>query len=151
MSHEEKREELAEVIHYGLRRDDYGVANEDERDEVLTVADAVIESGLFPSHEELEAQVAELQSLISAVFGALDGEGINYQYGEFKNGEPATIGGIQSFTADWNGDKIPSWRGERWEDLTTEQKFESSKFSAQHALINRLGDLRRKYNEQKND
>ena len=99
------------------------------------------------SVEELTARVAELEQLITDTFDALEGTKLSYQYGEFKSGEPATIGGIGAFTADWDGEQIPSWRGEPWESLTTEQKFESSKFSAQHALINRLGELRGKYKE----
>jgi len=36
-----QRQALAEVIHYALGLDDYGVANDDERQEVLDIADAV--------------------------------------------------------------------------------------------------------------
>lgn len=37
-------ERAAEAVHYALGRDDYGVANEDERKEVEDIARAVFES-----------------------------------------------------------------------------------------------------------
>ena len=113
----------------------------------ITDGDAL---GAVMSTAELEAKVAELQSLVTDIFAALDGDGIEYEYGTFGSGKPATIGGIASFTADWNSHEEPAWRGERWEDLTREQRFESAKFSAQHALIKELGDLRRRHDDSTN-
>lgn len=43
-SDSEIREALAEQVHQALGRDDFGAADDDERDEVLTVADAVIKA-----------------------------------------------------------------------------------------------------------
>jgi hypothetical protein len=80
--------------------------------------------------------------LLDRVFAALDGEGISFQYGEYRNGRPATIGGIASFTSEWDSAPEASWRGEDWDTLTPEQKFESSKFSAQHQLVTRLAEIK---------
>jgi hypothetical protein len=71
-------------------------------------------------------------AVVAELFAALEGTGISFQYGEFTSGKPATIGGIQSFTADW----------EPWDSLTSEQKFQSSKFSAQHALVKKLAEIK---------
>lgn len=41
----EAREALAEALHYALRRDDWGAANDDERQEMLEAADALTAKG----------------------------------------------------------------------------------------------------------
>lgn len=96
---------------------------------------------------ELADKLAAREKLIERLFGVLDGDGISFEYGTFRSGKPATIGGIASFTVDWDTAEEPSWRGEPWDTLTKEQKFESSKFSAQHALIKELAELKSEWND----
>lgn len=84
-------------------------------------------------------------SLLKQVFAAFDGDdqSILYPYGVTAKGREVTIGGIMAFVAEWDTNPEPPFLGIAWEAMTNEQRFERAKWSAQHALIKRLADLRK--------
>lgn len=88
-------------------------------------------------------------SLLKQVFAALDGddEGILYPYGVTRRGDEVTIGGLMAFVAEWDTHPEPPHLGFSWEEMTTEQRFERAKWSAQHALVKRLAELRKAADE----
>lgn len=88
-------------------------------------------------------------SLLKQVFAALDGddESILYPYGVTSRGDEVTIGGLMAFVAEWDTHPEPPHLGISWEEMTNEQRFERAKWSAQHALVKRLAELRKAADE----
>jgi hypothetical protein len=84
-------------------------------------------------------------SILKQVFAAFDGDdqSILYPYGVTSRGREVSIGGIMAFVAEWDTHPEPPFLDILWEDMTVEQRFERAKWSAQHALIKRLADLRK--------
>jgi DNA primase len=84
-------------------------------------------------------------SILKQVFAAFDGDdpGILYAYGVTARGNEVTIGGIMAFVSEWDTNPEPPFLGISWEAMSNEQRFERAKWSAQHALIKRLADLRK--------
>lgn len=95
------------------------------------------------------------KAILEDIFSALDGDAtVSFEIGRMRRGDgtdggPITIGGIQSFMAEWDVHQEPPALGIRWEDMTNEQRFERSKWSAQHALIKRLADLKAQFEHAK--
>lgn len=88
------------------------------------------------------------EAILAAVFDALDGKTGAFEYAHTKRDQPLTVGGIMSFLDEFNDPKPePAWRDKSWEERTVAERYESMRFSAQHALIKKLADLRKAYDE----
>lgn len=99
------------------------------------------------SSDDFDAGWLAARRLAHEIFDALDGKDISYLVGHYRNSDREyRIGGIISFMSEqWS--RAPLHAGEPWESLTLEQRLESARFSAQHALIKKLGELRGKLEE----
>jgi hypothetical protein len=105
-----------------------------------------------PAQPGAEAQLTQAMGLLADLFDAFDGKHIEALIGHYaKDNAPATIGGLASFTVAWDEQaaEMQHLLYKPWDELTKDEKIMRGTWSAQHAFVKRLGDLRRRYDELK--
>jgi hypothetical protein len=85
--------------------------------------------------------------LLTRIFAALDGEdtSIAYSYGITSSGKELSHNGLMAFVAEWDTYPEPPALGIAWEEMTPQQRWERARWSAQHALVQKLSELRKEF------
>lgn len=86
-------------------------------------------------------------ALLTRLFAALDGEdaSITHPYGTTSAGKELSHSGLMAFVAEWDTTPEPPALGITWEEMTPQQRWERARWSAQHALVQKLSELRKEF------